>query len=146
MHEFTLGGAWFRWRTFDTTSRTLAIAGMGLGAVAGLLIGMAAKPVNSRFGFDVTPHTTVLAVFGIVAAMLAAWLWHRFSLRQDEMFNHVQNWTLGMAGAWTCVASTVWSVLATASLAMPMPSTAPAMLFAGTTLAFWFVAVRKWAY
>ena len=146
MHEFTLGGAWFRWSAFDTASRTLASASMGFGAVSGLLIGMAAKPVNTRFGFDVTPYTSVLALCGIAAAVLSAWLWHRFSLRLDEMFNRVQNWTLGMAGAWTCAACTIWSVLAASKLAVPMPSGAPALLFAGTTLVFWFVAVRKWAY
>lgn len=146
MLEFTLGGAWFRWSRLDTASRRLAIASMCLAAIAGHLIGMAAKPVNARFGFDVTPHTTVLAVAGIAMAVLSAWLWYRFSLRQDEMFNRVQNWAIGMSGAWTCVVLTVWSVLASVSLAMPMPSAAPAMLFAGTLLIFWFVAVRKWAY
>jgi len=146
MLEFTLGGAWFRWRSLDTASRRLAIASMCLAPIAGHLIGMAAKPINARFGFDVTPYTTVLAVVGIAMAVLSAWLWYRFSLRQDEMFNRVQSWTLGMSGAWTCVVLTVWSVLASVSLAMPVPSAAPAMLFAGALLIFWFVAVRKWAY
>ena len=145
MHEFTLGGAWFRWSAFDKASRLLAAYAMGFGAIAGLLIGMSAKPRNDRFGFDVTAIAPSLALIGVIVAALAAWLWHRFSLRQDEMFNQVQNWTLGMAGAWTCVTCAAWNVMTISSLAEIMPATAPPFLFAGATLAFWIVGVRKWA-
>lgn len=146
MYEFTHGGAWFRWSSFDRASRMLAIATTVSSGVAGTLFGMVAKPVNTRFGFDVTPHTTLLAILGIIASVLAAWLWYCFSIRQDELFNRVQNWTLGMSGVAACAASTIWRVLGAASLVMPMPSGAPAILFAGASIVFWFSATRKWVY
>ncbi|HEX8485368.1 hypothetical protein [Sphingomonas sp.] len=145
MLEFTMGGAWFRWSAFDKRSKALATASMSLGAISGLLIGMAVKPVNTRLQFDVAQHVPALAFAGLAAAALATWLWHSFSLLQDEMFNRVQKWTLGMAGAWTCALSGIWAILAASSLTAPMPSAAPALLFAATTFVLWFVAVRKWA-
>ncbi|MBX9859198.1 MAG: hypothetical protein K2Y20_06355 [Sphingomonas sp.] len=146
MYEFTHGGAWFRWSALDRTSKMLATATIASNAVAGILIGMAAKPVSTRFGFDVTQYTAVLALLGVMAAVVTAWFWYRFSVRQDEMFNRLQNWTLGVSGVAACAASTIWSVLATASLVMPMPSFAPIDLFAGANFIFWFIAMRKWVY
>ncbi|HEV2746996.1 MAG TPA: hypothetical protein VGW34_06820 [Allosphingosinicella sp.] len=145
MYEFTFGGAWFRWNAFDRKSRLLAAASLALGAIAGALFGMALKPVNHRYGFDVTAHAPILAVAGIAASLLAAWLWYSFSLRRDEMFNRVQNWALGMAGAWTCVIATLWHILERVALASPLTVPAVALLFAVSTGLFWFVAVRRWA-
>jgi hypothetical protein len=114
------------------------------GALAGLLCGVALKPAN-RIGLHFPGQEVPLALSGIVAAALSAWLWHRFSLRQDEMFNRVQNWAIGMGGAWTCGIATAWMILAKVSVVPPVLISVIAPMFAVTTAAFWLYAARKWA-
>lgn len=146
MFEFTLGGAAFRWSALDRRSKLLAGASFATAALAGGAGGIVAKPINPRFGYDLTAHVVPLALLCVAAALASAWLWYKFSRRQDEMFNHVQNWTLGMSGAWTCVLATTWMLLAKAALLPPISGPAIASVFALLACLFWFVAVRRWAF
>lgn len=85
------------------------------------------------------------AAFVVVAAGLASGLvWAAFSKRQDEMFNRIQNWALGVAGAWTCAATLVWSMLSWGGILPMLQLWAAALLFVHLLLIFWFVAVWRW--
>lgn len=144
MFETTLGGTWFRWAALDRQSRTLAGLSFGLAAVAGAMFGVVMKPVEQQFGLEIAPLRPVLAPIGVAFALASAWLWFLFSKRQDEMFKRVQNWAIGMAGAWTCATVGFWVVLARTQYLPPVSAGAVALCFAGATGVFWLLAVRKW--
>jgi len=145
MFEFTHGGAGFRWSTLDRASKRLAGASFACAAVAGGAAGFMAQPVNNSFGLDVSSLTTPLACLFAAAALLAAVLWYRFSLRQDEMFNRVQSWALGMGGAWTCLIATGWMLLAKGNIFPPISTASVSTMFIIMVCAFWLIAARKWA-
>lgn len=158
MIEFTMGGTWFRWSLLDRTSKRLAagslIASVVAVAPATLSLSSHAYDVGYRLGSGsaAVPEAAVgfppwspleacwLIGFGIVSALL----WWRFSLRQDELFNRVQNWALGMAGAWSATLLTIWAMLALGNLAPPVSPMGIIATFYVSTCAFWFAAVRRW--
>ncbi len=144
MFEFTMGGAWFRWSALDHRSRWFAGTSFMFAALAGLLCGVALTPAT-RIGWNFSGYELPLALAGISAAAVSSWLWYKFSLRQDEMFNRVQNWALGMAGAWTCGISTAWMILAKVSVVPAVSVLAIAPMFAMASGAFWLYGARKWA-
>ncbi|MBB4153169.1 hypothetical protein GGQ80_001057 [Sphingomonas jinjuensis] len=163
MYEFTMGGAWFKWSLLDAASKRLAAGSFAAATIAAVPLGIYVSNIGHAVGYRLgaaaagapverAPASAMLAgaepwmawitlIFGIVSAVL----WWRFSRRQDEMFNRVQNWALGMGGGWTMAACFVWIALASAG-AVAMPSTiAIAALFYVLLFAFWFVAVKRWA-
>ena len=159
MYEFTMGGWWFRWSALDTAARRLAGASMALAFVAtfpvSLSLGRLAYTVGECVGSGdwhrcadaTTPALSpFLAVLGTVCGIVSGILWARFSKRQDEMFNRVQNWALGAAGAWTGAAMMVCSILALGGLLPEVPLWSGALLYVLLLLVFWWVAVRRWAY
>jgi hypothetical protein len=163
MYEFTMGGAWFKWSLLDATSKRLAAGSFVAATIAAVPFGIHAGNVGHALGYrlaaaaaggavDQPPPGAMIApaepwmawitlVFGIVSAVL----WWRFSRRQDEMFNRVQNWALGMGGAWTMAACFVWITLAAAGVVAMPSAVAIAALFYVLIFAFWFVAVKRWA-
>lgn len=145
MFEFTLGGAGFRWSTLDQQSRRLAAGSFAFAAIAGGAAGFVAQPIENRLGLDLSFYVIPLAFLCLSAAMLSAWLWYRFSRRQDEMFNYIQKWALGMSGAWTCLLSIAWMLLAKAEILPATSVSAVPILFIVLVCLCWLVAVRKWA-
>jgi hypothetical protein len=159
MYEFTMGGWWFRWSALDMASRRLAAASMAFALVAtfpvSLSLGRLAYTIGQCVGSGdwslCAAATTrelspLLAVLGTVSAIVSGILWWRFSKRQDEMFNRVQNWALGTAGAWTGGAIMIWSILALGGLLPEAPLWSGALLYVLLLFVFWWVAVRRWAY
>ena len=158
MYEFTMGGWWFRWSALDNVSRRLAGESIALAFVASLPLGLAFGRYAYILGQcagseDWSPCANaevslapLLAVLAIMCGIASGLLWARFSARQDEMFNRVQNWALGMGGAWTGAAIALWATLALGGLAPSLTLAAGALLFVALTAVFWWIAVRRWAY
>jgi len=151
-----MGGMWFRWGLLDRVSKRLAAGSMAAALIASIPIGIFLTRTAYRYGYwsgsgglwpdgpapVLLPWMAWTATgFGVVSAIL----WWRFSLRQDEMFNRVQNWSLGMAGAWSMAASMAWAALAYSGVAPMISIGGIFVLFALAVILFWVVAVRRWA-
>lgn len=164
MYEFTMGGLWFRWSALDAPAKRLAAGSFITALIAAIPAGLAFGEQGYAFGYSighwlaggdgerlVVPNGALLTAepwmawvtlgFGIVSALL----WWRFSLRQDEMFNRIQNHALGRAGGWSMAVLCVW-IAAAAGGMLPYPA---ALGIVGTFVvllcAFWSAAVRRWA-
>lgn len=156
MYEFTHRGLGLRWNLLDRTSKLLAASSIGASMAAVIPSASIGGDIAYRTGYRigsggqlsgyaVRDFTPMMAAWTIVFGVITALLWWRFSLRQDEMFNRVQNWSIAMGAAWTLAATTVWMVLAAAGVA---PAVVPIALVIGAAIAmtsFWMVAVRRWA-
>lgn len=150
MIEFTLGGAWFRWSALDRPSKWLA----GLSCLGAFL---APVPIGRIFGavFAGDPLLLNQVEFGFFKSLAVFWalgfgalsavLWWRFSLRQDEMFNRIQNWTIGTASALTMALLVIWAILESTGAAPPVSIKATLVIYLAALTGFWFVAVRRWA-
>jgi hypothetical protein len=158
MYEFTMGGWWFRWSALDKTSRQLASGSFAFSLLASIPLYIAIIPYASAAGrcagsgeasrcANLAPSLSPwLALLGVACAIVSSVLWSRFSKRQDEMFNRVQNWALGMAGAWTGAAMAAWAMLELGGLVPAVSLWAGALAFVALLMVFWWVAVRRWAY
>ncbi len=163
MYEFTMKGIWVRWGALDMPSRWL-FAGSGAAAFAALVPLYVPGAVTRRsYLFDLGYYVGSGGKWPVRAAetsasMLpwAAWwivgclavsalLWWRLSVRQDELFNRIQNWAFAMGGAWSATLLSVWSIFDMADLASPITPAAVITVFAVAISVFWFVAVRRWA-
>lgn len=154
MYEFTHKGAWFRWTALDRTSKTLFVGSMTTAVASILLLRQSFKRMGAELHDRVHDHgsgaiavqdiSAPAALFAIGLGALSAWLWWRFSLRQDEMFNRVQNWTIGMTGGWLAAALLVWGILARADLMPPLWGLHVLVLASLLYIIFWFAAVRRW--
>ena len=146
MYEFTMGGAWFKWSALDSVSKRLAGISVGAAGIAALPIGIFLGEGLAHKGrvewMSAQPWMAWVFLFGVA---ISAYCWWRFSLRQDEMFNLVQNWTLGMAGGWTIVGVIVWLTLHVAGAAPAPNVVAIPVAFYAAVFGFWFIAVRRWA-
>lgn len=150
MIEFTIGGAWFRWDTLDRQAKWLAGSSMSGASVAGFLAGIwfaygLHGGTTSQLDIAIRPYVAWVAWCVVSLLVLSAVLWWRFSLRQDEMFNKVQNWALGYTSFWTMAVVTIWAILALAGAAPPVSIGAILLMYWAALMAFWFVAVRRWA-
>lgn len=160
MYEFTMGGSWFRWSLLDRTSKQLAAGSLAASiaavAPATLSLGSHAYDFGYRLGYragggsgkltapEVVSFSPVEACWLIAFSILSAFLWWRFSLRQDELFNRVQNWALGMAGAWSATLFSIWAVLDLGGLVAPVSPWAIIAIFYISICAFWLAGVRRW--
>lgn len=143
MYEFTMGGAWFKWSALDPVSKRLAGQSMAAAGVAAIPIGIS---IGEKLAHgEVIPAQPWMAWVFLLGAAISAYYWWRFSLRQDEMFNLVQNWTFGMAGGWTMGGVIVWFTLHLAGVAPAPDIVAILTAFYAAVLGFWFTAVRRWA-
>lgn len=164
MYEFTHAGLWLKWNALDRRSKWLAglsLASSGAASIPlAIVAGVAAYDWGYRLGHrlagghDAPPaaaQSTAIALapslawLTVALGIVSALLWWRFSLRQDEMFNRVQNWALGMGGAWTCAILTCWSVLALVGAAPPVTPLSIIILVWAGLVGFWLAAVRRWA-
>jgi hypothetical protein len=161
MYEFTHRGAGVNWAALDQKSRRLVSGSMASALVAVMPLfkwtGDAARRVGIEFegampteGTAVSTSSLYLPAPWVVAwvigfAALSGLLWWRMSIRQDELFHRVQNWSLGMSGAWTAAALTVWGLLDMTGISPPIQGSAPLILFSALTILFGRTAARKWA-
>lgn len=149
MYEFTMGGAWFRWELLDERSKRLAGASLVAAALApaplagmfGYELGYSLASGTAQGGFA-PPSWAVL--WTLASLVVSGILWWRFSLRQDELFNRVQNWALAMGGAWSATLLSIWALLEIGGFVPPVAPVVILGLFYGLTLIFWFRAVRRW--
>ncbi|MEQ1542048.1 MAG: hypothetical protein ABL926_07320 [Novosphingobium sp.] len=145
MYEFTMGGLWFRWSALDRTSKWLAgpsLAAAGLAPLPGAWI------TGLRLGRG---ESLAAPLDGWVGLWMVGWLvvsgllWWAVSRRQDEMFNRIQNWTIGMASSWAMLALVIWALLARASVVVPVSPIGIILCFGVAFFVFWFIAVKRWA-
>lgn len=163
MYEITMKGLWVRWGGLDTSARWLFT-----GSTAAAITAVAPLALQERFvdrtifyelgyylGSDGKWPAKVVAPLPPLEAWAALWiigfsvvsalLWWRLSVRQDELFNRIQNWTLAMGGVFSATLLTVWSVLDLANIVPPATPLFIIETFVLSTCIFWFVAVRRWA-
>ncbi len=151
-----MGGLWFRWSALDRTSKWLAgssLVASGLAAIpAGRLAYQSGYGIGRRVGSGagqlVVPNAPIdawAAWWMLGCAALSGLLWWAMSRRQDEMFNRVQNWALGMSSCWAMTSLVIWSVLASAGSVAPVSIPAILLFYVVAFMGFWFVAIKRWA-
>ena len=91
------------------------------------------------------PFFGAIVAAAILCALISGIAWWRFSLRQDEMLNRVQNYALGHAGSWSLAAATLWWLMELGGWLGEFPLGLFVLLGYGLILFFWFRAVRRWA-
>lgn len=154
MYEFTHGGLWFDWSKLDGPSKRLArwslvcsfVGAAPIGAVAGAFGYHAGYALASGQPMAFQPSLPAwTAVWMVVFTVLAGVLWWRMSLRQDEMFNRIQNWAIGAGCGWSAAVLTGWAFLAMAGvLPWASPFAAIGVFWCAVVLA-WTIAYRRWA-
>jgi hypothetical protein len=156
MYEFTHAGFWVRWSSLDRPARRLLVTSI-VATIVGLVpFSLWLNQMSYRAGYlagsggipapGPAPTLSPWAIVWLVAFWIAAGLlWWRFSLRQDEMFNRVQNWALAMSGAVTSTLLVIWSLFALTGAIGPVAALPALGLYLGLVLIFWFVAYRRWA-
>lgn len=162
MVEITHGGTWLKWSSLDRRDKWLAglsiAASLPSGFVAGIMLGGAAHRIGQLLGGDgfEAPADTVqrmvdsaayrsAAMVALALAIVSALAWWRFSLRQDELFNRIQNYAMGRAGGWSMGIAVGWWFLQLAGLAGAFPLGAFLLALMLLLLGFWFHGVRRWA-
>lgn len=155
MVELTMGGAWFRWSSLDAPSKWLFGTSFAAICLAGAPvfrssgdIGYRANSAEGSEGLlasDLSGLPGWAAWWFIGCCLVSAVLWRRFSLRQDELFNRVQNWSFAVSSVAFVALLGVWSMLDAADV---MPAITPvyaAAAFGVMLTLSWFAAVRRWA-
>ena len=162
MVEITHGGTWFKWDSLDRRDKWLAglsiAASIPSGIVAGFMLGDAIHRTVYLLSADdlEAPANTVqrlvesaayrsAAMAALALAIVSALAWWRFSLRQDELFNRIQNYAMGRAGGWSMGIAVGWWFLQLAGLAGAFPLGAFLLAMMLLLLGFWFHGVRRWA-
>jgi len=162
MAEITHKGVWIKWSSLGARDKGWFTLSTLTAIPFGMVIGVPAGEWIYRIGYHLgsgggAPNTlrmaelsgsaayryAVLAAFLCAAVSAAAW-W-RFSLNQDELFNRIQNYALGRAGAWSLAGVAAWWLLSLGGWTGPfLPG--PFLLAASLLLAvLWFRAVARWA-
>jgi hypothetical protein len=162
MYEITHRGAWFNWKALDRRDKMLASLSLLAMVPPAVLTGFVGGDMAYRFGYEVgsagmrTADTGLETLFAsswwpaavLVSTLLAAisaFAWWRFSVRQDEMFNRIQNLALGAASAWTMALFVLWWLLSLGDwVSAPVP-VLTVLLYLLLVCGFWFRAVHKWA-
>lgn len=156
MYEFTHAGFWVRWSSLDRPARRLAITSI-VATIVGLVpLARCLAEMSYRAGYlagsggvpapGAAPTLAPWAVGWLIAFWaIAGVVWWRFSLRQDEMFNRVQNGALAMSGAVTSALLVIWSLFALTGAIGPVAALPALGLYLGLVVIFWFVAYRRWA-
>ena len=138
MYEFTHRGAGVNWAALDQKSRRLVSGSMASAVVAVMPLfkwtADAARRVGIEFqgampieGTAVSTPSLYLPAAWVMAwvigfAALSGLLWWRMSIRQDELFHRVQNWSLGMSGACPKTLGRSGGVVVPATVPKPFPT------------------------
>jgi hypothetical protein len=158
MVEITHGGTWFKWSSMDSRDRLLFLLSTAASIPAGIVValyfsryayqlgyrhGSGGKEGPDRLGplveSDLFRYGVILAFVLLVVSIVA---WWRFSLRQDELFNRIQNYALGRAGAWTVAIVSCWWILSLGEWIAPLPLEGVVIGGYCLIIGFWFRAVR----
>ena len=160
MVEITHKGVWFKWSSLNGRDRfwfvLSTVTAIPVGVVVGILLtawvdGLAYQYGAGEHGPDRIVRLMQTAEFrffvlaAFAALLVSCFAWWRFSLRQDELFNRIQNEALGRAGAWSLVAAIGWWLLSLGGWVGPLPVDLFIALGVGLIFVFWFNAVHKWA-
>ncbi len=158
MVEITHGGTWFKWSSMDGRDRLWFVLSTVTVMPAAFITGAGAGRWSYRLGYrhasgrdgpdrfgpliesDGFRYAAIAAFLLLLVSLFA---WWRFSVRQDELFNRIQNYALGHAGAWTLVIAAAWWVLSLGGWVGTLPLGIVVTGGLALTLAFWFYAVRK---
>ena len=158
MVEITHGGTWFKWSSMDSRDRLWFVVSTVTVIPAAFIIGAAGarwsyhlghRHAAGRDGPDGFGPLIESGGFryGALAALLlllvSLFAWWRFSVRQDELFNRIQNYALGHACAWTLFIAAAWWVLSAGGWVGTLPLEGIVTGGLVLILAFWFYAVRK---
>jgi hypothetical protein len=160
MYEFTHKGLWFNWSALDRKDKQLAGISLGASAIGGALLGIGSTEGAYGLGYRLgsggkaPPPTGITEAFGpafpwlfvgsAVALSIGLVFWWLFSRRQDEMFNRVQNFAVGLSSTMTMALGMMWAMAAFGG-ALPAPSFLVLALIDLVLLTiFWVHAVRKW--
>jgi hypothetical protein len=162
MVEITHKGTWVKWSSLDARDKGWFVLSMAAALPFGLILAVPAgewayqlghhlrsdgAPPDMRHfaaivGSDVFRYAVIA---GLICGTVSAAAWWRFSIRQDEMFNRIQNYALGQTGAWSLAGATAWWVLSLGGWTgpfLPGPFLAASLVL---LCAFWFYAVARWA-
>ena len=162
MVELTHGGTWIKWSSLNRRDRNWALLSFVTSGLSALPVSLLAadwayaQGYRAGSGGDESQSTALapflqsdlFAVAMLIAAALAvvsALAWWQFSRNQDEMFNRIQNYAIGQAGAWTFAFAFLWWLLWLGRWVGPLSLTVIVLVGTALLLAFWFYAVRKWA-
>lgn len=148
MAEITHEGFWVRWGSLDSLSKSLF-------ALSNLTLLIAVAPIfHTIFLHDHAVAPVWSEAYLTEAPWKAWWLlgwtgttilfWWRFSARQDEMFNRMQNWALGMGGAAAAVLLTIWAFLSDVGILPSMTAVPTFWTLILCVSAFWLRAVSRW--
>lgn len=163
MYEMTHKGAWFKWSALDRKDKKLVAISLAAQVPVGAIAGLAGGRYGYRFGYwlgsggETVPADTALdrlvtspgfALFvlaGFACALVSAFAWWRFSLRQDELFNRIQNYAIGRGCGWAIAVATGWWYLSLGGWTGTLPLGWLLLLACALVYVFWFRAVRRWA-
>ena len=161
MVELTHGGTWLKWSSLTRTDRNWAILSFATSLLAAIPVGLLAgewgyklghrmgsggreadiKNVSELFGAQLFSN---LMLGAAILAIISAIAWWRFSVNQDEMFNRIQNYAIGMAGGWTFALACTWWLLSLGGWVGALPLAALVAVGIFLLLCFWFHGVRRW--
>ena len=162
MVEITHGGTWMKWSGLSARDRNWAILSFVTSGLSALPLGLVAGAWGYGLGYrlgsgghePVDNHYAELLTTGwfanvmllsAVLAVISAFAWWQFSRNQDEMFNRIQNYALGVGAAWTFAVAVVWWILSLGGWVGELPLTAFVVLGWVLIMVLWFRAVRRWA-
>jgi hypothetical protein len=162
VYEMTHKGAWFQWSALDPTEKVLVavscIAAVPSGVVAGIWLGghgyvlgealasgSTSPAAPSSAALYQTDFFAVLVALAVAGSVISALCWWRLSVRQDELFNRVQNYALGQAAAWAFAGAALWWMMSLPGWVGELQlgwfvTLTPLLVFL-----FWGLAVRRWA-
>jgi hypothetical protein len=153
MYEMTHKGAWFKWQAFNRDEKRLAaialigsgIAGAVLGvhlAISGILPNFDPEPLARLRS---SPWDDVGAALAIFGTLMSAFAWWRLSIRQDELFNRVQNYAIGVTGAVAMAIVFIWWLMTIPGWVGPLPLGWFVLLLSAMLFVAQALAVRRWA-
>lgn len=161
MYEITQKGTWFKWSALDVVEKRLAAISLAASIPPSLVIGLVSGDQGYQAGYRLAsggaaPHshfrelvvellTPPVILAAVACAVVSAFAWWRLSLRQDELFNRIQNRALGHSAAWGMAAALLWWFLALAGLVGAFPLGWFLVLVLALLYYFWFSGVRRWA-
>jgi hypothetical protein len=162
MVELTHGGTWIKWSGLSARDRNWAILSFVASGLSALPLGLAAGDWGYRVGYQLgsgqaapadnhyadmlaTDWFPYLMLASAIFAIVSGFAWWQFSRNQDEMFNRIQNYALGVGAAWTFAIAVVWWILSIGGWVGELPLTAFVVLGWLLIMVLWFRAVRRWA-
>ena len=159
MVEITHGGTWFKWSSMDPRDRLRFVLSQLAIIPAAVVVAIYFSRYAYQLGYrqgsggkegpdllgpwvesGLFRYGVILSFVLLVVSLFASW---RFSLRQDELFNRIQNYALGRACAATITLASGWWILSLGGWVEPLPLGAIVVAGYGLIIGFWLYAVRQ---